>query len=95
MALTYQLTDKALTDQGSDLYQVSYTCTVYDEMSQEVLSDTVSGSANRQNVEWANIVANQIATAINVVMERAVQQLAMAAKTEGLADVIAAALGGE
>jgi hypothetical protein len=95
MNLTYQLTNPQLTDQGSDLYQISYTCTVVDEMSEEVLSDTVSGSANRYNAEWNTIVAGQISTEINALLERAEERLQMLSKSKDIAATIAAVMGGE
>lgn len=95
MALTYTLTDKQLTDQGQDVYQASYTCTVYDERSEVVLTGTVSGAVNKYSATWADGVATQIAGEINVLLERAEQHTEIAAKTDGLADKITALVGGE
>lgn len=94
MALSANLSDKQLVDQGADLYQCSYTCTIVDELSNPILEETVSGAANRLNAEWKSIVAGQIATAVNGLLAKAADKITMDAKTAGLSDDVAALIGG-
>lgn len=95
MALKAQLSNQVITQQNSTDAQVTYTCTILDDLAKPLLVEFVSGCANRLNPDWHNIVAAQCASEVNALLEQAATQATVTALTSGLADKIMLLVEGE